>query len=259
MNLMKIIGKKVEQGEKIVLITLVDCGVGAPGAAGQMMAVFQDGTTQGTIGGGNAEYMVIEMAKEALQKNEKTFEFSFDLSEKGMICGGNIRGFGSVIGNNNRLIIFGAGHVGQKVSPIAQSVGFSVAVIDDREFAENFNNVEYFSDTIETLEDKLIFNDNTYILICTRGHQLDYQALRFCLNKTYAYLGMIGSDKKVRSILSRVQKEGLSEEVLQTIYAPVGLDIADGTPEEIAIAIVAELLQVKNKGCLAHMKDSRMN
>jgi xanthine dehydrogenase accessory factor len=92
-------------------------------------------------------------------------------------------------------------------------------------------------------------------VICTRGHKTDDEALRYCLTKKLNYLGMIGSEKKVAALFDNLRAQGVEQAELNRIYAPVGLDIADALPAEIAVAILAEIVLVKNKGSLRHKKD----
>lgn len=247
--------EKIKQGHKVVLLTITNKGKGAPGSVGQMMAVLQDKTTKGTVGGGVTEYQLIERSVKALGEGEKSFHFSFDLSASGMLCGGSIEGYGSVLGLGNRLVLFGAGHVAQSIAPLAVTVGFQVTVVDDREdLSQYFDNVTYIAKRADELKDELLLDQDTFCVIATRGHAQDFDYLTYCLSKQQAYLGMIGSVKKVASLFEKAQQQGFSKERIKEVYAPVGLDISNGTPGEIAIAVMAEILKIKNNGNLKHMK-----
>ena len=94
-------------------------------------------------------------------------------------------------------------------------------------------------------------------MICTRGHNTDDEALRYCLTKNLKYVGMIGSKTKVTALFSKLRDEGFAQEKLESIYTPIGLDIAATIPAEIAVAILAELLLIKNEGSLQHKRSIR--
>jgi len=147
------------------------------------------------------------------------------------------------------LYIFGAGHVSQFLSKVAKLVDFNVTVIDDREeFAnrERFPEadsiiVEDFNRVFETLDLKM----NSYIVIVTRGHSHDALVLEHSIMKPTRYVGMIGSQRKVRLVLEHLKKKGVRKEILESVHAPIGIDINSETPQEIAISIVAELIKVR--------------
>ena len=147
------------------------------------------------------------------------------------------------------LILCGAGHVSVTTAEIAKAVGFTVTVIDER---EDFANRDRFptADTICTMPfvqalDRI--NDpNAYYVIVTRGHRDDRACLERILRKPYVYCGMIGSKSKIHAVYANMLAQGYTEQQLRTVHAPIGLEIGAVTPEEIAVCIVAELIQVKN-------------
>ncbi len=248
---LKFIEERIKSGQKVAFVTITDKASGAPGTPGQVIAVDKNGNISGTVGGGTTEYLIIQLAKNSILENKKTFEFDFKLEEKGMICGGGIKGFGVVLGDDKKLLVFGGGHVSQSIYSIAKNTAFNITVVDSREeFKPLFEKANYVSEIPEKYE----FDENTYIIICTSGHKYDYDALSHCINKKYAYLGMIGSKTKVKTLLERLKSEGVSEETIAQIYAPIGIDISDGTPGEIAISVMAEILKIKNNGNLNHMR-----
>ncbi len=153
------------------------------------------------------------------------------------------------------LVLCGAGHVSVYTAKIAKMVGFKVTVIDER---GDFANSERFpeADAIvnlpyrEALE--AINDSNTYYVIVTRGHKDDNLCLETILNKPYAYCGMIGSKSKVQIVFNDLIARGYPKEKLNTVHSPIGLSIGANTPEEIAVCIVGEMIQVKNgsdRGC----------
>ncbi|MEW5910173.1 MAG: XdhC/CoxI family protein, partial [Thermodesulfobacteriota bacterium] len=149
------------------------------------------------------------------------------------------------------VYIFGGGHISKFLSPLAVLIGFRVVVIDDRpEFAdpERFPEadevvVSSFSESFRSLQ----ILPSSYVVIVTRGHIHDREVLRMALEKKPGYIGMIGSTRKRDKIYSSLKKEGFSKEMLDAVHCPVGLMINALTPEEIAVSIVAQLIEVKNR------------
>ena len=247
--------EKTAEGEKVALVMVTDTSGSSPASLGQVMAVLEDGSTAGTVGGGASEYRVIQQAVQAIEQGEKVFHFKFDHAENGMVCGGGMEGYGNVLGNEARLVIFGGGHVAQSLAPIAAATGFSVVVVEDREeFAPAFEDMRFVASKADAFEETIPLHSTDFVVICTRGHNTDGAALSYCLGKPLAYIGMIGSKKKVGALLETMRKNGQTEEEIERIYAPIGLNIASAKPAEIAVAILAEILLVKNQGTLEHKK-----
>lgn len=247
--------EQIALSKQVALVTVTKTNGSSPASAGQMIAVLTDGTTEGTIGGGASEYAVIQQAIQAMQSGQKMFQFSMNHAESGMVCGGGMEGFGNVLGNENHLYIFGGGHVAQSLAPLAVAAGFYVTVVEDRpELAEAFSGVQYLVCTPQEYEEKLALSPAAYVVVSTRGHKTDDDALRFCLGRPLQYVGMIGSRKKVHTLFSQLLQEGYSREALQQVYAPIGLDIASGIPAEIAVSILAEILMIKNNGSPNHKR-----
>jgi len=238
---------------KVALVTVTDTDGSSPASPGQMMAVLADGSSAGTVGGGASEHRIIRQAVEAIQNGERVFKFSFDHTEDGMICGGSMAGFGNVLGAQTGLCIFGGGHIAQSLARIASQTGFSVTVVEDREeFAASFNNARYLICKPDEYAATDPLASSEYAVICTRGHASDEDALRYCLGKHLAYIGMIGSEKKVSALMENLRAGNYSQDSLESVYAPIGLDIASAMPAEIAVSILAEILLVKNGGRPRH-------
>jgi xanthine dehydrogenase accessory factor len=145
------------------------------------------------------------------------------------------------------LLLFGGGHISTCLVPLAKGVGFRVTVVDDR---EEFSSPQRFPDADQTLAlpfeeafERLSVTPDTYIAIITRGHIYDLEVLRWALSQRPAYIGMIGSRRKRDMVFAKLREEGASEERLREVHAPIGLAIGAETPEEIAVSIVAELIQ----------------
>lgn len=250
---------KTAAGERVALITVTAISGSSPASVGQVMAVLADGTIAGTVGGGASENHLIQQAQKAISDGTLVFTFSFDHAERGMACGGHMEGFGNVLGNQAGLIIFGGGHISQALAKIAILTGFSVTIVEDRpEFSEDFENVHYITCIPDEFETQKVLNNASYAVVCTRGHRTDADGLRYCLSKPLKYLGMIGSKKKVAEVMHSMQEEGFPQEVLNRVYAPIGLNIASQAPAEIAVAILAEILLVKNNGTPKHKKHQEL-
>lgn len=149
------------------------------------------------------------------------------------------------------LYIFGAGHISTALAPLAKHVGFEVIIIDDR---PDFASRQRFpaADNVMTLPFSEAFQHiditaTTYLVIVTRGHAHDRDVLHLAINQPCAYIGMIGSRKKRAAIYQWLTNHGISEERLAGVHCPIGLNLGAQTPEEIAVSIAAELIQVRNK------------
>jgi xanthine dehydrogenase accessory factor len=155
------------------------------------------------------------------------------------------------VGAQGTAYIFGAGHCGEKLAPVLSALGFFTVVVDDRgEFAnrERFPTVdrlvvpESFDGIVETLP----IDEDSYVVIMTRGHQHDRSVLEQALRTRAGYIGMMGSKKKVAVIVKALGDEGFSPNDIARVHAPIGLPIGGETPEEIAVSIAAELIQVRS-------------
>jgi xanthine dehydrogenase accessory factor len=175
---------------------------------------------------------------------------SFDLNDENSVCGGSMEVFIEPIITSEKLYIFGAGHVGQALGKIATMTGFNVIIIDDREEYANRERfpeahkiiVSDFGDSFQQLE----IDDNSFIVIVTRGHTFDELVLELACQTKAKYIGMIGSKKKIQSVFNNLQQKGISNEKLSEIHAPIGLDIGSETPSEIAVSILAEMIQFRH-------------
>ncbi len=151
-----------------------------------------------------------------------------------------------------RLVIVGGGHVGKAVAEMAVALDFEVCVADDRpEFVskERFPHVdEVFSGPMDDVLPRVAVTPNTYCLIVTRGHNHDEQALYHLCQRGARYVGMIGSKRKIKLIFDDLVREGVPAQVLERVYAPVGIDIGSQTVPEIAVSIMAELIAHRNLG-----------
>ena len=212
--------ERVLSGERVALVTVTKTSGSSPASVGQMIAVAIDGTSSGTVGGGTTEFQVKKHAVKAIQAGEIVFSFFFDHSESGMVCGGEMSGYGTILGNENHLYIYGGGHVGQSLAPLAVTIGFQVTVVDDRpEMGEGLpETIRYVCCPPADYEKMITLTGQPYAVICTRGHKTDDDALRFCLGHAFGYIGMIGSSKKVATLFQNLKQSGYTQSELENVY-----------------------------------------
>lgn len=254
MNIFREILKAQEKNRDFALVTIVKAEGSTPRREKAKMLVFPDGNALGTIGGGVLEARAIKDAQEAIRRGESMLvEYSLDDGKERslpMKCGGDVQLFIEVFKSKPRLFIVGAGHIGKALSSIAAMLGFEITVIDDRKEWANQQrfpeaNVLIKKDMSRAFDD-IETDEQSFIVIATRGHVHDKAALSSVLHKKAAYIGMIGSRKKVKEVFRQLMDEGFDRELLEKVYSPIGLDLGAETPEEIAVSIIAEILKVKN-------------
>ena len=245
--------KALERGEEVALVTIVAAQGSTPQRVGAKMLVYPDGRIAGTIGGGCYENDALGKAREALIARKPRlvkYDLTDDFAEEsGLICGGQMTVYIEPVEAAPQLYIVGAGHVGHQLGQIARPAGFRIHVLDDR---EKFASAERFPEADEVIVDsipdwlhKADIPQSAYVVVVTRGHRHDLDALRSLAARDLRYLGLIGSKAKVKKIYDALIEEGMPLECLQRVHAPIGLDIGAVTPEEIAISILAELIAVR--------------
>jgi xanthine dehydrogenase accessory factor len=240
------------KGERAVLATVISSRGSVPRKAGTKMIIRGDGTLVGSIGGGNVEQAVQEKALAVIKSGEAQV-MHLDLTGSGeeawMICGGQLDVFLEPILPAETLYLFGAGHLSQSTAAVAKMLGLRVVVIDPRpEYNNNGRFPNADSLVVEEYDNafsKLNVDENSYIIIYTPGHVSDEKCLQFAVGTAAKYIGMIGSKKKVKEIKERLRKKGVSQQHLDEVHAPIGLEINAQTPEEIAVSILAELTKVR--------------
>ena len=267
MDLYEEIVKLRREGRSGALATIVNVRGSIPSFETAKMLVRDDGSIVGTIGGGCVEAEVWQAAREVIeQAKPRTLTFNLNNNPKydsGLVCGGTLDVFVEPVLPIPQLYLFGAGHVSLHVYKVARLAGFDVTVVDDRDAYANRERFpearELYADDFDQACAKLSLNENSYLVIVTRGHRDDMRVLRWAANTPARYVGMIGSKRKVIEIYKELEREGIPKERLDRVHAPVGLDIGAITPEEIAVAIVAELIAVRRKveGAAPAMKYER--
>jgi xanthine dehydrogenase accessory factor len=238
------------EGRRGAVATIVNVRGSIPSFRTAKMLVRDDGSIVGTIGGGCVEADVWQAAREVME-SEKPRTLTFDLNQDpkydtGLVCGGTLEIFVEPILPPALLYLFGAGHVALNLCKVAAVAGFEPIVVDDRSSyatherfpaAREIHALD-FDEAMRRLEP----NETSYIVIVTRGHRDDMRILRWAVQTRARYIGMIGSRRKVIGIFKTLREEGLPPDLFDRVHAPVGLDIGAVTPEEIAVAITAELI-----------------
>jgi xanthine dehydrogenase accessory factor len=260
--------KRISQLQKesgiIAVATVVRVHGSAPRETGSKMAILPSGRTEGTVGGGKLEKLVIEdalslmgVAKAPAVEGGKGFAYreyrltSEDEQGIGTECGGNVDVFIEVTGSPDHLVILGGGHIGLALYKMARVSDFRVTVVDDR---EEFSRQERFPEAqvvLSKYDDESIqelITPESFVVILTHGHMHDAAALRNVIGTGAQYIGMIGSRRKIGKVREQLVEENVSEEALDAVFTPVGLDIGAETPAEIAVAVLAEIINVKKKG-----------
>lgn len=251
----------LRRGERIVIATVVKTIGSAPCGIGSKMLVHADGSTTEGIAGPLTDSKVAQEALRALSEgHSQTVHVHMDADKGEAVgsCGATLEVLLEVLRTEPRLIIVGAGYVAQALARLSLNLGYRIVVVDDR---RDFANPQAFGDKVQ-----LVFGDipqtirelepdaSSWIVIVTRGHTLDKDALRASLESNAAYIGMIGSPSKVKNIFKTLLKEGISSERLAQVHAPIGLDLGAETPDEIALSIAAEMLMLRKKGTGAPLK-----
>ena len=238
-------------GQKCAVATIVEVAGSIPSFQSAKMLIRQDGSMVGTIGGGCTEAEVWQAARDVID-SEKPRMLQFNLGQEaaydnGLICGGQLNVYVEPVLPVPKALIFGAGHISKSLSKVATLAGFGTIVVDDR---ESYANRERFPEAVDVIAEeyedvfqRLPADDATYAIIVTRGHRDDMRVLRWAVDQPLRYIGMIGSKRKTLEVAKHLRKEGVVLRKLSRIHAPMGLDIGAVTPEEIAVAVVAEMIR----------------
>jgi xanthine dehydrogenase accessory factor len=251
----------LKRGERIAIATVVKTAGAAPCGVGSKMLVRTDGTTSGSFAGPNTDGRVAQEALQAIHEGHSFLthiHLDADQGEAVGSCGATLEVFFEVLRPEPRLIIAGAGYVAQALARLAAALDFRIVVVDDRrDLADPLvfgDKVQLtFGDIPQTIRE-LEPDESSWIVIVTRGHHLDKDALQAAIESNAAYIGMIGSPSKVKRIFKDLLKEGISRERLEQVYAPIGLDLGAETPDEIALSIAAEMVMIRKKASGAPLK-----
>jgi xanthine dehydrogenase accessory factor len=255
---MKLIQRLAElsaQGKTVALCTVVETSGSVPRHAGSKMLVFADKTIEGTIGGGEMERRVVEAAVERLKLGSAQ-KLAYTLNDPASgdpgICGGTVEVFVEPITPQARILIVGAGHVGQALAHLADWLEFRVEVNDDR---PDFCTPEmvpqasaFFPGKLGDYLDEINISETTYIVLSTRNMEVDLEVLPELLKSSAAYIGVIGSKRRWETAKKELRNLGVSDTQLERVRSPMGLEINAETPEEIALSILSEIVMIQRGG-----------
>ncbi|MFZ2096166.1 MAG: XdhC/CoxI family protein [Anaerolineales bacterium] len=232
------------------LCTIIQSKGSTPRHVTSKMLVYPDGHITGTVGGGEVENRVISEALKAMEdRTPRLLSYNMSNPEHGDpgICGGQLEIYVEPIIPKPILVIVGVGHVGKAVAHLAKWLGFIVVVSDDRpEFCnpQTIPEADYFFPVpLEELSGKITITPWTYIVMTTRGTDVDLKGLPSLLDSKAGYIGVIGSKRRWASTTKKLGDAGISSESIKRVHSPIGLEIHAETPEEIAVSIMAEIIQ----------------
>jgi xanthine dehydrogenase accessory factor len=229
----------IEANRPAALATVVDVDGASPAKVGAKILLREDGKTVGTAGGGRLEQAILAEAGAALAEGKSRLAH-YTLREEGdgaigVLCGGEVCAFIEVFAPRPILLIVGGGHIGRPLADMARVLNYVVRLVDVHE-------------ELGTRLDPASVTPQTYIVLITEDHVSDEAALRALIESPAPYIGMIGSRRKCRIVLEHLRADGVAEDLLARVRAPIGLNLGGTTPAEIALAILAEIETVRHQG-----------
>lgn len=249
MDILSTFAEYAKTGKAAALCTIIETSGSTPRKPGTKMIVTGEGKNIGSVGGGILEDGVIKDAVKCIETGTTSLRSYSSGDRNDGPAYGEAKVFIEPLPKLRHLYIFGAGHVGQAVATQARNFGFKVHLIDPREGLMDKINIEGVSlirnEYLDAAAD-LSFDKNTFVIVMTHSHGLDEEVSFYCAKKPHAYLGMIGSKKKVDTARKTFQSRGLTESEIAGIDMPIGIAIKCETPEEIAISIIARVIHIKN-------------
>lgn len=230
----------LSQGKAFCLVTIV--GSGNPQIPiGRSAIVGPDGEMEETFGSPLFDETLRDLAVKALAENESGM---IEVADK--VCA-----FFDIIAPDAQLLICGAGHIAIPLARFAREVGFAVTVLDDRPdfaHASRFPGCEVIAEDYAPALRGMRLGSSSYAVVITRGHEHDSDCLTEILPKETAYVGLIGSRRRIRMVLDELVRKGIPRERCEEVFTPIGLPIGSESPEEIALSIVSELVCVRRRG-----------
>lgn len=251
----------LERGDAGAICTVIGSRGSTPRHAGSKMLVFEDGTITGTVGGGEVENRVRQEALAAIGDGQsRRLEYSMVNPQEGDVgvCGGTMEIYVEPILPQPKLLIIGGGHVGRALAYLGKWLEFRIAISDDRsEFCNHQNNPngdEFYPITMASLPETFHFTPRVFVVLTTRGSNVDVEGLPYLINQPFAYLGVIGSKRRWAVTRKAILEKGMPAELLDRVHSPIGLELKAETPEEIAVSIMAEIIMIRNGGTGISMK-----
>jgi len=257
------IAAALEGGPPVLVATVIAAPANAPATVGAKLLVRPDGSSAGGLGDEILHAAVVDEAPDAFRRHSVETVYvdrsgrrlsRLDAAEEAV--------YQVMLEVHERpatLLIVGAGHVGKALAIIGDMCGFSVEVIDDR---PEFANAERFPEAdritcgrFDEVLDGYAIDSNTYVVCVTRGHKHDETSLRLVAPSEAAYVGMIGSKRRVGAVLQHLVEDGIDPRAVERVHTPIGLDIGAETPEEIAVSIMAEIIRARRGGSALSMRE----
>ncbi len=247
----------IDKNVSVATVTIIEEKGSSPRGIGSNMIVTAEGLVTGSIGGGAIEFKAIKDAIDAI-KNKKSCTINYPLEKLDMTCGGEVTIFIQVYPRKKEVLIVGGGHICRALLPLFNTLDYKTVVIDQREaiFDDNvFSNSRCISsDILEGLA-SINYHKDLYIVIVTHGHEFDEATLGYVITKSHAYVGMIGSKNKIKHCYENLINKGFNKNLLNDVYAPIGLTLGGETPEDIALSIVSEIHAISNKQKIDHYRN----
>ncbi len=242
-----------QKGFSGALCTILETHGSVPRHTGSKMLVKEDGTLVGSVGGGEIENRVIQEAFTAIQDG-KPRKLNYKMVDPNAgdpgICGGQAEVYVEPIFPKPQIIVVGAGHVGKAVVHLGKWLGFKVILSDDREEFCNPEMVpgadEYLVCAMTDIPQKIHINRQSFFILTTRGVPIDTAGLPPLLDTPAPYIGVIGSKRRWITTRKQLLENGISEDKINKVVSPIGLELQAETPEEIAVSILAEVMMIKN-------------
>ncbi|MFN2121166.1 MAG: XdhC family protein [Anaerolineales bacterium] len=248
-------GTLERDGKAGAVCTVFSSEGSTPRHAGSKMLVYADGHILGSVGGGDMEHRVVSEALQSIIDGQsRMLRYNLADPDRGDpgVCGGQVEVYVEPILPAPTLVVIGGGHVGKAVAHLAKWLQFRVVVSDDR---PEFCNKEAMPDADEfhvgplaELPTKVEITSRTFLVLTTRGSNVDAEGLPALLGLGAAYIGVIGSKRRWATTMKELQGRGIHKEQLAGVHSPMGLELHAETPEEIAVSIMAEVLMVRDRG-----------
>lgn len=248
------------KGQSYAFATIIESTLkGTPQKTGAKMVVLGDGTIFGTIGGGrNEKAAQLECQKAIKTRKPSMVTYNFFGHEGQSVCGGQMKVFIEPFAGKNHFIICGAGHIALPLSAMAKMLNYKVTIIDNRKELANKTRFPHVDQILVGTHARklaeMTINQDTYVMIVTQGNEFDFECLKSVIKSQAGYLGVISSQTKRIKFFKRLKDMGITDSALKRIRMPAGLDIGAQTPEEIAISIIAEIVQENKKDFLGSSK-----
>jgi xanthine dehydrogenase accessory factor len=250
-EVLTVAGDKARAGIAGAMATVLARHGSAPSTPGQKLYVASDGTAVGTVGGGAVEREVLAALAELVDDPSATHGVrSFKLgAELGMCCGGSVDVVLEPLVALVPCLIVGGGHVATAVAPLLARIGFAVTVVDARDAWGEEGRIPGVRTVVGDWDDVgRELPKRAAVLVMTHDHALDQQAIEWALKKGFAYVGGVGSRAKAKRTRDRLEAKGFGAADVERVRMPIGLGVGARLPDEIAVAIAAEMVAWRRKG-----------